>query len=56
LSGTGEILELPPYLAERSYWQHPMRLMLDSASPEEIGRALKLALFYDATLDLKRLK
>jgi hypothetical protein len=50
------ILELPPHLAERSYWQHATKLMLDGASPEAIGKAVQLALFYEANLDLKRMK
>jgi hypothetical protein len=41
LSGTGEILELPPYLAERSYWQHPMRLMVRLMPAKDVQAYVK---------------
>ncbi len=48
------VLSLPPHRAERSQWQRAVALMIDGADTEAIWGALKLALLYDATLDVTR--
>ena len=49
------VLSLPPERTARAQWQHAIQLMLDSSAPvESIWRALKLALLYDAALDVSR--
>jgi hypothetical protein len=48
------VLSLPPHRAEGAQWQRAVALMIDGADTEAIWGALKLALLYDATLDVRR--
>ena len=49
------ILSLTPECTARAQWQHAMQLILDSSVPvDSIWRAVKLALLYDAALDVSR--
>ena len=47
------VLALPPERAEHcNRWQHAARLLLDQADVADVSRQVRLALFYDAQLDM----
>jgi hypothetical protein len=48
------VLALPQEQAEHcNRWRHAAQLLLDQAGVAEVSKQVKLALFYDAQLDLK---
>jgi hypothetical protein len=50
------MLALPQDRADRSQWERAAGLLLDEAEVSVFTKAVELALFYDAKLDLKSIR